>query len=100
MSDESFALMAKDVSEMRTMVAELLDAKRALVPPKEWYTTTEFAEIVGRAPYTVMELCRHGRLNAAKRLAGRGTNKDWSISHAELNRYQNEGLLPIARNTH
>lgn len=60
---------------------------------KEWYTTDEVASIVHKAPFTVREWCRHGRINAAKRLCGRGKAKEWIVSHAELQRLQTEGLL-------
>lgn len=60
---------------------------------KEFYTTEEVAEFVGRSPYTVREWCRAGRVSAQKRRCGRGRSKEWMISHAELTRIRNEGLL-------
>lgn len=62
---------------------------------KEWYTSSEFAVIVGRAKFTVRQWCLRGRLKAEKGKAGRGKTKEWRISHEELLRYQNEGLLPL-----
>lgn len=64
---------------------------------KDWYTTEEFAHLVGKAEFTVREYCRHGRLNAEKRQSGRGAHPAWVISHQELLRFQREGLLPIRR---
>jgi hypothetical protein len=61
---------------------------------KEWYTTEEVALIVNKAPFTVREWCRHGRVHAAKRDCGRGRAKEWIISHEELSRLQTNGLLP------
>ena len=61
---------------------------------QEAYSTEMFAQIVDKSEYTVREWCRHGRLRATKRPSGRGNTKEWSISHAELERYRNEGLLP------
>jgi Helix-turn-helix domain len=61
---------------------------------KEFYTTTEVAKLLGRAAFTVREWCRLGRVNACKRACGRGQSQDWVISHAELERIRNEGLLP------
>ncbi|WP_254509528.1 helix-turn-helix domain-containing protein [Anatilimnocola floriformis] len=61
--------------------------------PKEWYTTAEVAELLQKAEFTVREWCRLGRVNAAKRRGGRGTAKEWIISHDELQRIRNEGLL-------
>jgi transposase len=62
---------------------------------REWYTTAEVAQLVGKAEFTVREWCRHGRLKAEKRMSGRGAYPAWVISHAELQRYQREGLLPL-----
>jgi hypothetical protein len=64
---------------------------------REWYTTEEFAGAVGKAEFTIRENCRLGRLNAEKRQSGRGAHSQWVISHAELLRYQREGLLPSRR---
>ena len=61
---------------------------------REWYSTEEFARIVGRVEFTCREWCRHGRINAAKKDSGRGAHASWVISHGELLRYQREGLLP------
>lgn len=63
-------------------------------PAKEWYTTDEVARILDRAPFTVREWCRHGRVRASKRDCGRGSAKEWIIDQQELRRIQNEGLLP------
>ena len=62
---------------------------------REWYSTREFSRIVGRAEFTVREWCRRGRIRATKKLSGRGAYARWAVSHAELVRYQREGLLPI-----
>ena len=61
---------------------------------KDWYDVDEFARLVGKAPFTVREWCRHGRINAEKRMSGRGAYAAWVVSHAELLRYQRDGLLP------
>lgn len=61
---------------------------------KEWYSTAEIAKLLGKAEFTVREWCRLGRVNAQKRKCGRGVNSEWIISHEELNRIRNEGLLP------
>ena len=60
---------------------------------REWYTTHEFARTVGKAEFTIREYCRLGRLRAEKRQSGRGAYPQWVLSHAELERYQREGLL-------
>ena len=61
---------------------------------REWYSTEQFARVVGLAEFTVREHCRLGRLHAKKRRSGRGPFPAWAISHQELQRYQQHGLLP------
>jgi hypothetical protein len=79
------------LDRMEGMLAALLDRETA----KEWYTTEEFARLVGKAEFTCREWCRHGRVRAEKRTSGRGAHPAWVISHAELLRYRREGLLPV-----
>jgi hypothetical protein len=62
---------------------------------KDWYTTAEVAQLLGKAEFTVCEWCRLGRVHARKRPCGRGLALEWAISRAELLRVQNEGLLPL-----
>jgi hypothetical protein len=64
---------------------------------REYYTVNEAAEAMGRAPYTVREWCRLGRLNASKALSGRGIDGEWRISKEEMQRWRREGLLPVVR---
>jgi hypothetical protein len=64
---------------------------------KDFYTTAETARVLHRAEWTVREWCRLGRVNAEKRACGRGASQEWIISHVELERIRNEGLLPDAR---
>jgi len=61
---------------------------------KEWYTVSEAAEILGKAPFTVREWARLDRINAMKRPCGRSTASEWMISHKEIERIKNKGLLP------
>jgi hypothetical protein len=61
---------------------------------QDWYDTKTAAEILGKSAYSVREWCRLGRVLAEKRLCGRGTSKEWMISHEELMRIKAEGLLP------
>ncbi len=60
---------------------------------KEWYSTSEVAKLLGKAEFTIREWCRLGRVHAAKRECGRGLSQEWVISHKELTRIGNEGLL-------
>lgn len=64
---------------------------------KEWYTPAEVSEILNRAEWTVREWCRLNRVHAEKRPCGRGNSLEWIISHIELERIRNEGLLPDPR---
>ena len=64
---------------------------------REWYTTEQVAQLVGKAEFTVREWCRHGRITAEKRNSGRGAFPAWVIGHQELQRYQREGLLPARK---
>jgi hypothetical protein len=64
---------------------------------KEFYEIGEFARLVGKAPFTVREWARHGRIHAEKRRSGRGAFPAWVVSHQELLRFQREGLLPIRK---
>jgi hypothetical protein len=62
---------------------------------RDWYSTAEVSKLLGKAEFTVREWCRLGRVRAEKRGSGRGAFKAWVISHAELQRLQREGLLPL-----
>ena len=64
---------------------------------KEYYTTQEVARRLGKRPYTVREWCRLGRVHGEKSHSGRGLDDEWRISHTELVRIENEGLLPLTR---
>jgi hypothetical protein len=60
---------------------------------KEFYEIEEFAKLVGKSCFTCREWCRLDRIRADKKLSGRGAYARWVVSHAELVRYQREGLL-------
>ena len=64
---------------------------------KDFYEIEEFARLVGKAEFTVREWARRGRIVAQKKLSGRGAYARWVVQHAELLRYQREGLLPLQR---
>jgi hypothetical protein len=64
---------------------------------KDFYQVEEFAKIVGKSCFTCREWCRLGRIRAEKKLSGRGAYASWVVPHAELLRYQREGLLPYRR---
>lgn len=88
--------------EMTVILDELRAIKKLLLDQKtirDWYTTEEFAEVVGKAEFTVREWCRLHRIHAEKRRSGRGKHQAWVISSGELLRYQREGLLPDVSRT-
>ena len=91
--DEIVALLAQMDGRI-TELRDLLLSQRAV---KDWYTTAEAAEVLGRAEFTVREWCRHNRIQAEKRQCGRGRSQEWMISHDELTRVRNVGLLPLKR---
>ncbi len=81
------------LARIEELLLRLVERQRV----KEWYSTAEVAEIVGRAEWTVRNWCRLGRIHAEKVGYGRGDSEEWRISHEELTRLQNRGLLPIQR---
>ena len=78
------------LTRIEEMLAQLIDTR----VKKEYYSTAEVARLLNRAEFTVREWARNGRIWAEKRQCGRGNAKEWMISDIELNRIQNEGLLP------
>lgn len=85
------ALLANRLSNIERMLSALVQREQV----KDWYDMDEFARIVGKAPFTVREWARLKRIRAEKRKSGRGAHAAWVVSHAELLRYQREGLLPF-----
>lgn len=78
------------LTRIEEMLAQLIDTR----VQKEYYSTAEVARLLNRAEFTVREWCRNGRIWAEKRQCGRGNTKEWMISHDEVERIKNEGLLP------
>jgi hypothetical protein len=89
--------MSTDIEEVIERLARIEQALADLNKArsvKEWYSTAEAAEILGKAEFTVREHCRLGRVRASKRPCGRGNSQEWMLSHEEIERIKNEGLLP------
>lgn len=61
---------------------------------KQFYSTAEVAQLLGKAEFTVREWCRLGRIRAVKQTTGHGRSFFWAIAHEELTRIQSHGLLP------
>ncbi len=93
-NSESGAMSFEHLAERLDRIEAVLTSVAEQRTVKEYYSTAEIAELLERAEFTVREWCRNGRVNASKRLTGRGNSKEWIISHEELLRIQSEGLLP------
>lgn len=78
------------LEKIESLLALLVERQQ----PREWYSVEEFSLIVGRSEFTCREWCRLGRIAARKKTSGRGAHAAWAVSHAELQRFQREGLLP------
>ena len=76
------------LEKIESMLVVLVERQQV----REWYSVEEFARTVGRSEFTCREWCRHGRIHAEKKDSGRGAYAAGVISHAELLRYQREGL--------
>ena len=83
-----------DLAERLDRIEQLLQTLVEQRTIKEWYTPAELAKLLGKAEFTVREWCRLGRIQARKKNCGRGVAGEWIISHEELTRIRNEGLLP------
>ncbi len=81
------------IIRMEQMLSVLIERQLA----KDFYQIEEFAKLVDKRPFTVREWARLGRIHAEKRHSGRGAHPAWVISHAELLRYQRNGLLAQTR---
>ena len=90
MSEELIQLLFHRLTRIEERLQELLDEKQQ----KDFYSIQEVAELVGKAEFTVREWCRLGRIHATKKATGRGRSQEWMVSHEELTRVRNEGLLP------
>jgi hypothetical protein len=87
----------EEVIERLARIEQALQTIVAKPPPKEWYSVAEASKLLGKAKFTIRENCRLGRILAKKLKCGRGTSQDWVISHDEIERVRNEGLLPDPR---
>lgn len=86
------ALVLERLDAIQKTLNALIDRGRI----KDYYSTDEVAQLLGKAEFTVREWARRGRIRAQKRRSGRGKYQSWVISHDEVTRIQREGLLPEA----
>jgi hypothetical protein len=75
------------VNQEHTQLVERLDRIEAALAlliqqrtVKDWYSTEEIAQNLGKAEYTVREWCRQGRIRAKKKPCGRGKGGEWLVS--------------------
>lgn len=97
MIDREKAMTTEQIDDLTTRLARIEQTLDLLVQQrtiKDWYSTAEIAQLLGKAEFTVREWCRLGRVRATKKKCGRGIASEWVISHEELTRVRNEGLLP------
>jgi hypothetical protein len=88
------------IRERVEVIAEAREAVPSGQPPaaspgRTMYTVEETAGLLGRSEFQVRRWCQLGRIHAAKRAEKRGGVGVWSVAAAEVERYRNEGLLPI-----
>jgi hypothetical protein len=100
-TDNRLDLLAKGMiaieQTLKSLDQNISDLQQRLVAGEtrqEWYSIRAAAQFLGKAEFTVREWCRHERVNAQKRESGRGGKREWMISHDELDRIRNKGLLP------
>lgn len=86
--------LERRLSELEAVIMQFAEHRTTQLTVKAFYTTAEVAKRLGKRPYTVREWCRLGRVRGEKTHTGRGVDEEWRISHEELERLQNEGLLP------
>ena len=86
--------LASRLARIESVLCDLHELVTNRQTTKDSYTTQEVAKILDKKPYTVREWCRLQRVNAFKAMCGRGCEEEWRITHEELLRIQNEGLLP------
>ncbi|NLX98249.1 MAG: helix-turn-helix domain-containing protein [Rhodopirellula sp.] len=87
-------MIVDEILERLERIEKALGTLIQLRRVKDYCSTDEVAELLGKAKFTVREWARRGRIKAEKRRSGRGKYQSWVISHDELNRIQREGLLP------
>jgi hypothetical protein len=91
--DRGFERLDRGFERLEAMIETLLEQQKV----KDWYTTAEVAKTLCKSDYTVREWCRQGRICAKKKPCGRGKGGEWLVSHDELTRLRNEGILPVVR---
>jgi hypothetical protein len=90
----------EDQRENHTLLREILNllAREPQSPAapvfRDFYTTAQFAELVGRSVFTVRKWRREGRIKAVESERRRGRHCEWLIPHEEYLRYMRLPLPP------
>lgn len=92
---ERLERMEEAILRLETVLNEVRTALGERASIKDSYSTAEVAKLLGKRPFTVREWCRLGRVRAEKTYSGRGAEPEWRLSHDEVVRVRNEGLLPL-----
>ena len=92
-SSESIVTMLSQIIATQRRLEILLT--KSYSRSQQWFSTEEVASEIGRRPFTVRQWCRLGRLQARKRVTGRGGIAEWEIPLEELERYRNHGLREL-----
>lgn len=85
--------LREDLEQVKASICLLLQERVT----RAWYTPSELAILLGKSDYTVREWCRLGRIHAQKLPHGRGNEGEWRIAQEEVDRYREQGLLPLTR---
>lgn len=87
---ERQSVLLHQIAELQKQIMASLNVELC----QNWFSPSEIAEKIRRKPSTVRAWCRNRRINARKRMQGRGGKQEWEISIEELNRFREHGLLP------
>jgi hypothetical protein len=75
-----------EIRQIREQNCEILRLMRA-ARDRRWYNLQDAGERLGRAAWTLRQLCSHGRIRADK-----GEDGQWRIAADELARLEQEGV--------
>jgi hypothetical protein len=77
------------LEELRQIKEQNLEILRLMgvVRNRRWYNLQDAGERLGRATWTLRQLCSHGRIRAEK-----GEDGQWRISAEELARLEQDGV--------
>ena len=91
---QAVLMLGQRLTALEAMVAEIHQTVMAHRVEKEWYTTAELAEAVGKKQFTIQERwCNDGRIECEKD----PDNGKWRIPGAEYRRLVGGGALKPKR---